>query len=147
MRIRASWLLALVASALVSSSVGAANSGGWETPDSLAGLVGSYTRPPLGGGPIAFVTLRGSDGYRAQGPYTRFFDVGRGQLQIQDGSYIAIGNNPAVGAIITFLDVAGNARDSFWIAAIKHDPLGKEIVAIEMYDPRGGTFTLVRVGL
>ncbi len=122
--------------------------GGWQSPDTLSGLVGSYTRPPFGGGPIAYVTLRGSDGYRAEGPYTRFFDAGGGRLVIQSGTYDAIANNPAIGAFILFLDDKGNARDSFFILGIKRDPLGVKIIALELADPySGNAFTLVRVGL
>jgi hypothetical protein len=147
MRIRGSWIAVAAAAVVMLASAAGADSGGWESPDSLAGLVGSYTRPPFGGGPITFVTLAGSDGYRAEGPYTRFVDVGRGQLAIQTGTYLAIGNNPAIGAIITFLDDAGSARDSFFIAGIKHDPLGRRITAIELIDGNGKLFSLVRVGL
>lgn len=146
MRIRAS--LFLVAALVILAATSARADGGWQTPDTLTGFVGSYTRPLLGGGPIAFVTFRGTDGYHADGPYTRFFDVGRGQLALQTGTYHAIGNNPAVGPFVFFLDDAGNFRDSFWIAGIKRDPLGLEIIAIELIDPRDGSlFSLVRVGL
>ena len=147
MRIRGSWIAVAAVVVVLFASAADADSGGWESPDSLAGLVGSYTRPPFGGGPIAFVTLAGSDGYRAEGAYTRFFDVGHGQLAIQTGTYLAIGTNPAIGAIITFLDDAGAARDSFFIAGIKHDPLRKKITAIELIDGAGKLFSLVRVGL
>ena len=147
MRIRGSWLVVVATVAAMLASTAGADSGGWESPDSLAGLVGSYTRPPFGGGPIAFVTLAGGDGYRAEGPYTRFFDVGRGQLGIQTGTYLAIGNNPLIGPVITFLDDAGSARDTFAIAGIKHDPLGVKIIAIELIDGNGKLFALVRVGL
>lgn len=126
----------------------ASSDGGWQSPDTLAGLVGSYTRPPFGGGPIAYVTLRGSDGYRAEGPYTRFFDGGGGRLVLQTGTYEAIGNNPAIGPFILFLDDNGAARDSYFILGIKRDPLGVKIIAIELADPSTGRpFTLARVGL
>ena len=126
----------------------ASSDGGWQSPDTLAGLVGSYTRAPFGGGPIAYVTLRGTDGYRAEGPYTRFFDGGGGPLVIQTGSYEAIGNNPAIGAFILFLDDNGAARDSYFILGLKRDPLGAKIVALQLADARTGRpFTLVRVGL
>lgn len=126
----------------------ASSDGGWQSPDTLAGLVGSYTRPPFLGGPIAFVTLRGTDGYRAEGPYTRFFDGGGGRLVIQNGSYSAIGSNPAIGAFILFLDDNGAARDAYFILGIKRDPLGVKIIAIQLGDANTGrAFTLVRVGL
>ncbi|MGZ3406930.1 MAG: hypothetical protein ACXVAN_10840 [Polyangia bacterium] len=151
MRIRASSLLvaAAVAAATVLVSPSArADAGAWLPPDTLSGLVGSYTRPPFGGGPIAYVTLGGTDGYRAQGPYTRFFDVGRGQLAIQQGSYSAIANNPAVGAFILFYDAQGNFLDAYPILGIKRDPLGLKIIAIELVDAYGGKpFVLTRVGL
>ena len=122
--------------------------GGWQSPDTLAGLVGSYTRPPFGSGPIAYVTLGGTDGYRAEGPYTRFFDGGNGILVIQKGTYDALGNNPAIGPFILFLDESGNLRDSYFILGIKRDPLGQKIIAIELSDPTTGRpFSLVRVGL
>ena len=144
--------IALTATAVLALSVALAPSASaddarWQAPDTLAGLVGSYTRPPFGGGPIAFVTLRGSDGYRAQGPYTRFFDAGGGRLALQIGSYSAIGNNPAIGAYILFLDERGDPRDAFPIVGVQRDPLGREIVALELVDPADGArFTLVRVG-
>ena len=121
--------------------------GGWQSPDTLAGLVGSYTRPPFGGGPIAYVSLRGTDGYRAQGPYTRFVDGSAG-LVMQTGSYSAIANNPAVGAFILFLDDKGEAREAYFILGIQRDPLGGRITALELGDPgTGRPFSLVRVGL
>ena len=140
--------LALLLAAPAFADAASTADGGWQSPDTLAGLVGSYTRPPFGGGPIAYVTLRGRDGYRAEGPYTRFFDGGGGRLVIQNGSYEAIGNNPAIGAFILFLDDNGAARDSYFILGIKRDPLGAKIIAVELADPdTGRPFTLVRVGL
>lgn len=148
MSIRVPFVAAVALAAAVSMSAAHADSAGWQPPDSLAGLVGSYTRPPLTPGPIAFVTLDGSDGYRAQGPYTRFFDVGGGRLELQEGDYSAIANNPAVGAFILFFDAAGNVRDAFPIIGIKRDPLGKRVVALELLEAYGGTtFVLMRVGL
>ena len=144
MRIVAPLVIALVA-VLVASSAFADD---WQSPDTLDGLVGSYNRPLFGGGPLAYVSLRGSDGYRAQGPYTRFVDSGRGGLVVQTGTYEAIANNPAVGAFILFLDENGSARDSYFILGIRRDPLGQKIIAIELADPATGRpFSLVRVGL
>ena len=141
-------LAPLVAAAFILLAPPAFADNGWQSPDTLTGLVGSYTRPPFGAGPIAFVTLSGTDGYRAQGPYTRFYDVGRGQLALQKGTYSAIANNPAVGAFILFEDEAGNLRDAEPIIGIKRDPLGAKITAIELIDPATGKiFSLVRVGL
>lgn len=150
MRIRGSFLLvaALVLAAWSSSTARAADSGGWLPPDTLTGLVGSYTRPPLAAGPIAFLTLNGTDGYRAQGSYTRFNDTGRGGITLQQGLYSAIANNPAVGAFILFEDAQGTFIDAFPIIGIKRDPLGKKIVALELVETYGGTpFVLTRVGL
>ena len=142
----AAGLVALVATFALAPTA-FADDGGWRSPDTLSGLVGSYTRPPLGGGPIAFVTLRGTDGYRAQGPYTRFVDAGRGQIAIESGTYSAIGTNPAIGAFILFTDETGQPRDTFFILGVRRDPLGLEIVALELADPADGSrFTLVRVG-
>jgi hypothetical protein len=139
---------ALIAATFILLAPPAFADGGWQPPDTLAGLVGSYTRPPFGTGPIAFVTLGGSDGYRAQGPYTRFYDVGRGQLALQQGTYAAIANNPAVGAFILFEDENGNLRDAEPIIGIKRDPLGAKIIALQLIDPASGKiFSLVRVGL
>jgi hypothetical protein len=150
MRIRGSWIAvaAAVVVVFIASSPARADSGGWLPPDTLVGLVSSYTRPPLGGGPIAYVTLGGSDGYRAQGPYTRFIDAGRGQIVMQKGAYSAIANNPAVGAFILFDDPQGNFIDAFPIIGIKRDPLGKKIIALELVETYGGkSFVLTRVGL
>ena len=151
MRVPASLVAAALALAVAAPAFADATSttdGGWQSPDTLAGLIGSYTRPPFGGGPIAYVTLRGGDGYRAEGPYTRFFDAGGGRLVIQNGTYLAIGNNPAIGAFILFLDDNGDARDSYFILGIKRDPLGAKIIAIQLADANTGRpFTLVRVGL
>jgi hypothetical protein len=145
MRIASSLVVATLMLALAPAAVA---DGGWQPPETLAGLVGSYTRPPLGGGPIAYVTLGGSDGYRAQGPYTRFVDAGRGQIAMQQGSYSALADNPAIGAFIVFLDESGNLRDAFPILGIARDPLGGKIIAVELDDPATGkTFTLTRVGL
>ena len=149
MRLRASSLLAVAAVAgALNGSPARADSSGWQPPDTLTGLVGSYTRPPFGGGPIAFVTLGGADGYRAQGPYSRFAEVGGGRLDLQSGTYSAIANNPAVGAFLLFDDAQGNFRDAFPIIGIRRDPLGRKIVAIELLEAYGGkTFVLTRVGL
>ncbi|HWE26631.1 MAG TPA: hypothetical protein VHB97_01455 [Polyangia bacterium] len=140
--------LFLVAALLLVAAPARATDAGWQSPDTLRGLLGSYTRPPFGAGNIAFLTLNGSDGYRAQGPYTRFFDAGSGILALQNGSYSALGENPAIGAYIRFDDEAGNFRDLYSIIGIKRDPLGQKIVAIELVDFRDGkVFSLVRVGL
>jgi hypothetical protein len=150
MRIRSSfWLVAAVAVVLLSVGARAYTTGsGWLPPDTLTGLVGSYSRPALGGGPIAFLTLNGTDGYRAQGSYTRFLDAGRGQIVLQQGQYSAIANNPAVGAFILFEDAHGTFIDAFPILGIKRDPLGRKITALQLVDTYGGTpFVLNRVGL
>jgi hypothetical protein len=148
MRIRASLIAAVFVLCAPPAFAAPTDSDGWQSPDTLAGLVGSYTRPPLGRGSIAFVTLGGSDGYRAEGPYTRFVDVGRGQLAVQSGRYAAIANNPAVGAFMLFNDDAGSFRDAYPIVGIKRDPLGIKIIALELIDFRDGSlFALTRVGL
>jgi len=148
MRVPASLVAALaVVVTVFACAAPAFADGGWQSPDTLAGLVGSYTRPPFGGGPIAYVSLRGTDGYRAQGPYTRFVDGSAG-LVMQTGSYSAIANNPAVGAFILFLDDKGEAREAYFILGIQRDPLGGRITALELGDPgTGRPFSLVRVGL
>jgi hypothetical protein len=124
---------------------------GWQSPDSIAGLGGSYMRPPLGKGPIAYVTLtvtKDYDGQRVDGTYTRFWDAGSGGLQIQSGTFGALPNNPAIGPFILFNDDHGEFRDAFAIAGIKRDPLGKKIIALELIDARDGAlFVLTRVGL
>jgi len=148
MRVPASLVAALaVVVTVFACAAPAFADGGWQSPDTLVGLVGSYTRPPFGGGPIAYVSLRGTDGYRAQGPYTRFVDGSAG-LVMQTGSYSAIANNPAVGAFILFLDDKGEAREAYFILGIQRDPLGGRITALELGDPgTGRPFSLVRVGL
>jgi hypothetical protein len=148
MRVPASLVAALaVVVTVFACAAPAFADGGWQSPDTLVGLVGSYTRPPFGGGPIAYVSLRGTDGYRAQGPYTRFVDGSAG-LVLQTGSYSAIANNPAVGAFILFLDDKGEAREAYFILGIQRDPLGGRITALELGDPSTGRpFSLVRVGL
>jgi hypothetical protein len=148
MRVPASLVAALaVVVTVFACAAPAFADGGWQSPDTLSGLVGSSTRPPFGGGPIAYVSLRGTDGYRAQGPYTRFVDGSAG-LVLQTGSYSAIANNPAVGAFILFLDDKGEAREAYFILSIQRDPLGGRITALELGDPSTGRpFSLVRVGL
>jgi len=148
MRVPASLVAALaVVVTVFACAAPAFADGGWQSPDTLVGLVGSYTRPPFGGGPIAYVSLRGTDGYRAQGPYTRFVDGSAG-LVMQTGSYSAIANNPAVGAFILFLDDKGEAREAYFILGIQRDPLGGRITALELGDANTGRpFSLVRVGL
>lgn len=148
MRIRASSFLVAALLVAVAAAPARATDPGWQSPDTLTGLVGSYTRPPFGSGNIAFVSFYGSDGYRAQGPYTRFFDAGGGRLELQQGSYSALGENPAIGAYVRFDDSAGNFRDLYSIIGITRDPLGQKITAIELVDFRDGkVFALVRVGL
>jgi hypothetical protein len=146
MRTRAS--LFLVAALVLVAAPARATDPGWQSPDTLTGFVGSYTRPPFGAGPIAFVTFYGTDGYRAQGPYTRFYDAGGGRLEIQSGKYSALGENPAIGAYLRFDDAAGNFLDLYSIIGLRRDPLGAKIVALELVDFRDGkVFSLVRVGL
>jgi hypothetical protein len=155
MRIRAPLFVAVSAVFAVAAAVAgparAEIGSGWQSPDSIAGLAGSYSRPPLGRGPIAYVTLNVThdyDGQRVDGTYTRFYDAGTGGLQLQTGSFGALPNNPAVGPFIFFNDDRGEFRDAFAIAGIKRDPLGKKIVALELVDARDGAlFVLTRVGL
>jgi hypothetical protein len=148
MRTRVSCVLVAAVGLILALGSPAHADAGWQSPDTLVGFLGSYTRAPLATGPIAFVTFRGSDGYRAEGPYTRFFDVGHGRLELQTGTYSALGQNPAIGAYVLFSDEAGNARDLYSIIGIERDPLGRKIVALELVDFRDGkTFSLVRVGL
>lgn len=141
----------LVAAALVAAAAGRARAdGGWQPPDTLAGLVGSYARSAItpGDGQIAWLTLAGSDGYRAQGPYTRFVDADAGTLTLQGGTYQAIASNPAIGAVISFFDERGAARDSYFILGIQRDPLGQKIVALQLVGPGGDApIVLHRVGL
>jgi len=147
MRIRISSFLVAALFALVAVPAHATDPG-WQSPETLTGFTGSYTRPPFGSGNIAFLTLSGTDGYRAEGPYTRFFDAGGGRLELQNGKYSALGQNPAIGAYIRFDDAAGNFRDLYSIIGIRRDPFGQKITAIELVDFRDGkTFSLVRVGL
>jgi hypothetical protein len=107
---------------------------GFVPPDTLSGLVGSYARIGFapGDGEIIYVTLGGSDGYRAQGPFTRFVAAANGSITLQQGNYYAIGENPAIGSVITFVDTRGAAIDTYFILGITRDPLGNKIVAIEM---------------
>lgn len=147
MRVRVPMFLAAALLFLVAAPAHATDPG-WQSPDTLTGFVGSYTRPPFGTGNLAFVTFSGTDGYRAQGPYTRFFDAGGGRLELQSGTYSALGENPAIGAYLRFDDGAGNFRDLYSIIGIKRDPLGQKITALELVDFRDGkVFSLVRVGL
>lgn len=143
--------LTAVALVLVAVALPARADGGWLPVDSIAGLAGSYTRPPLGKGPIAYVTLTVThdyEGQRVDGTYTRFYDTGLGGLVLQTGDFGALPNNPAIGPFIYFNDDQGNFRDAFAILGIKRDPLGKKIIALELADARDGTtFVLVRVGL
>jgi hypothetical protein len=121
---------------------------GFVPPDTLTGLVGSYTRYGFtpGDGQIVYVTLAGSDGYHAQGPFTRFVAARNGGVALQSGSYIAIGENPAIGAAISFIDGSGTPFDTYFILGIQRDPLGKKIIAIQLL-LRDTPIVLHRVGL
>ncbi|MDB4965352.1 MAG: hypothetical protein JWN44_1041 [Myxococcales bacterium] len=120
----------------------------WQEADTLSGLVGSYSRASTTPGPISYVTLGGTDGYHAQGPYTRFFDV-KGILTLQKGNYRAIANNPAVGAIIVFEDEHGLDREAWFIVGVRRDPLGRRITAMKLQPSEGdgASIILYRVGL
>ena len=116
----------------------------WQEPATLSGLVGSYARAPGSGGEILFLTLGGSDGYRAQGPYQRFL-LRNGLVSLEQGSYQAIAENPAIGAIISFADPHGNWLDAWAILAIRRDPLGQKIIGLRL-SGEGGIVELFRVG-
>jgi hypothetical protein len=127
---------------------GAARAAEWEDPATLTGLIGSYAGLP--GAKILYVTLGGTDGYRASGPFTRFVVTGKyNTVTVQSGRYDAIGTNPAVGAIISFFDAQGNYTDSWSIIAIQRDPTGQKITALELSSmtPGGPMVQLFRVGL
>lgn len=127
---------------------GAARAAEWEDPATLTGLTGSYAGLP--GAKILYVTFGGTDGYRASGPYTRFVVTGRyNTVAVQSGHYEAIAQNPAIGAVISFWDAAGNPIDSWAILGIQHDPTGQKISAIELapMTPGGSPVQLFRVGL
>jgi hypothetical protein len=135
--------------AIVCSLAAAARADGtWQSPDTLAGLVGTYARLDLAqAGEMSYVSFGGSDGYRAQGPYTRFVAGENGVLTVQTGNYLAIGNNPAIGPIMTFLDEAGEVRDNYAILGLRRDALGQKIIALELVAPDGKIIALYRVGL
>ena len=124
--------------------------GPWQDPVTLDGLVGSYARAAIGpgDGEIVYVTFGGSDGYRAAGPYTRFIEAARGGVALERGRYQAIGDNPAIGPIINFADERGLSRDNYFILGIERDPLGKEIIALELLKGGGDGQPIVlhRVG-
>ena len=120
----------------------------WQPPDTLSGLVGTYARlDPAQPSELVYVTLGGSDGDRADGPYTRFVTGPRGNLVLQTGTYRAIGANPAIGAIMTFVDDDGQLRDSYAILGLRRAAGGQKIAALELVAPDGNVIALYRVGL
>ncbi len=146
---RASSILLLAAALLLVAAAPARADDDWLPPDRLSGLVGTYARlaPAAGDGQIVYVALGGSDGFRAAGPYTRIVEGdGSSVLAWQRGRYLAIASNPAIGAVITFLDEDGQARDSYAILGVRRDPLGGRITALELVRDRA-PIVLYRVGL
>lgn len=103
-------------------------------PDTLSGILGSYARLGFrpGDGEIVYLTLGGSDGYRAAGPFTRFVAAPDGTIALQSGRYSAIAENPAIGAIIGFEDGSGRALDAYFILGIERDATGKKITALQL---------------
>lgn len=95
-------------------------------------------------GEILFVTLGGTADYRAQGPYQRFV-LRKGLVTHEQGTYAAIAENPAIGAVISFADAHGNWIDGWAIVAIRRDPLGKQIIGLRL-SGEGGILELFRVG-
>ena len=88
-------------------ATGTAESALYEPPDSLSGLLGSYTRywPPAALGEITSMTLSGTEYVdHVEGTYVRTVNrfcpiVG---CNTETGSFWALPNNPAVGAVISF---------------------------------------------
>ncbi|MCP3138026.1 hypothetical protein [Pyxidicoccus xibeiensis] len=126
----------------------------YEAPDSLAGLLGSYTRywPPAAAGELTSMTLAGVEHVdRVEGSYVRtvsrvcpFYGC-----NTESGTFWALPNNPAVGALIVFKDLAGAERDYYAITQLQRSPITGKITGIVLV--KGGMaapvpFTMTRVG-
>ncbi|NMO22811.1 hypothetical protein HPC49_42890 [Pyxidicoccus fallax] len=126
----------------------------YEAPDSLLGLVGSYTRywPPAAAGELTSMTLTGTEYVdRVEGSYVR--TVSRVcpiyGCNTETGGFWALPNNPAVGALIVFKDLAGAERDYYAITQIQRSTVTGNITGIVLV--KGGSvspvpFTMTRVG-
>ncbi len=131
-----------------------AESAVYEAPDSLSGLLGTYTRywPPAAAEEITSMTLSGVEYVdRVEGSYVR--TVSRAcpiyGCNTETGTFWALPNNPAVGAVIVFKDLAGAERDFYAITQIQRSTLTGKITGIVLV--KGGSvspvpFTMTRVG-
>lgn len=133
---------------------GTVESAVYEAPDSLSGLLGSYSRtwPPAALGELTSMTLSGMEASdRAEGTYVRTVSrfcpvVG---CNVETGSYWALPNNPAVGAVIAFADPLGVQRDFYAITQLQRSAITGKITHLVLV--KGGStspqpFTMSRVG-
>lgn len=135
-------------------TTGTVESAVYEAPDSLAGLVGSYTRywPPAASEELTSMTLTGTEYVdHVEGSYVR--TVSRAcplyGCNTESGTFWALPNNPAVGAVLVFKDLTGAERDFYNIAQIQRSTLTGNITGIVLV--KGGVtnpqqFTMTRVG-
>ena len=138
----------------MADDTGAVESALYESPDSLSGLLGSYTRywPPAAPEELTSMTLSGVEYEdRVEGSYSRTVSrlcpiIG---CNTEYGSFWALPNNPAVGSVIVFRDLAGQERDFYAITQIQRSAFTGKITSIVLVKG-GGTnpqpFTMNRVG-
>lgn len=135
-------------------SLETAESAVYASPDSLSGLLGTYTRywPPAAAEEITSMTLTGVEYVdHVEGSYVR--TVSRVcpiyGCNTETGTFWALPNNPATGALIVFKDLTGAERDFYAISQIQRSTLTGKITGIVLV--KGGSvspvpFTMTRVG-
>lgn len=125
----------------------------YESPDSLAGLVGTYSRswPLAASEELLTMTLTGTEYVdRVEGSYVRTVSrtcpvVG---CNTETGSFYALPNNPAIGSFIAFRNLAGETVDVYSISQIQRSLFTGKITGIILQKGVNGSqpFTMIRVG-
>jgi hypothetical protein len=134
-------------------ATGTAESAVYESPDSLMGLLGSYSRgswPLAASGELVSMSLSGTSETpeRVEGSYIRTLGTTcpAGGCT-QSGSFVALASNPAVGAVLLFKDPLGVERDYYSIVSIQRSAFtGKitNIVLVKGNTPGAQQFTMNR---
>ncbi|MCP3103463.1 hypothetical protein LZ198_31725 [Myxococcus sp. K15C18031901] len=127
----------------------------YESPDSLIGLSGTYSRtwPLAAPEELLTMTLTGTEQIdHVDGTYVRTVSRACPILgcNSESGSFYALPNNPAMGAFIVFRDLAGQNRDVYAILQIQRSAFTGKITGIVLQ--KGDvtpvqSFTMTRVGL
>ncbi|NTX14585.1 hypothetical protein HUA74_18705 [Myxococcus sp. CA051A] len=125
----------------------------YESPDSLAGLVGTYSRtwPLAAPEELLTMTLTGTEyADRVEGSYVRTVSRTCPVLgcNTETASFYALPNNPAIGSFIAFRDLAGETRDVYSISQIQRSLFTGKITGIVLQKGVNGSqpFTMTRVG-